>query len=115
MLYPCLDIHVEVDSEVEVNEEITATLVRVAQEVITNTIKHAEATELALTVRLDGDTLTLRGTNDGTAPRTITPGHGLTGLQERLEQCDGHLVFHITTDFTVEAQLPATPCRKPTT
>lgn len=103
---PSLEIHVEVDTEVQIDEEISAVLLRTAQEIITNTVKHAEATELALTVTLEESTLTLTGTNDGAAPRTITPGHGLTGLRERLEMLGGRLHISSSPQFTVKAQLP---------
>lgn len=103
---PSLDIHIEVDAGAPADEETSTTLVRAAQEIITNTIKHAEATELLLRVRMVEDTLILSGTNDGAAPRTITPGHGLTGLKERLELLGGSLEIRTTPQFTVEAQLP---------
>lgn len=109
---PSLEIHVEVDTTVQAEEELSATLVRAAQEIITNTIKHAEATELALTVALEEGMLTLTGTNDGAAPRTITPGHGLTGLRERLEILGGTLEVHSTPHFTVAARLPMTHDRQ---
>lgn len=112
---PSLEIHVEVDTGVQADEDVSETLVRAAQEIITNTIKHAEATELNLTVTLDNDTLTLTGTNDGTAPRTITPGHGLTGLRERLELFGGDLTVHTRPHFTVQAQLPMVSDREPQT
>ncbi|MGO1944104.1 MAG: sensor histidine kinase [Ancrocorticia sp.] len=81
---PSLDIHVDVTNDAEIDQDMTATLIRAAQEIITNTIKHAQATELSLHVEQGEGTVTLTGTNNGTAPRTITPGHGLTGLEERL-------------------------------
>lgn len=105
---PSLEIHVDVDAAVLVDEEISATLVRAAQEIITNTVKHSEATELLLTITLDEGTVTLSGINDGTPPRTITLGHGLTGLRERLELLGGHLKIHTTGHFTVKAQVPVT-------
>ncbi|MEV4894776.1 sensor histidine kinase [Nonomuraea sp. NPDC055795] len=109
---PSLEIHVEVDAEVEADEEKSAVLVRVAQEIITNTIKHAGAAELALTVKMEDGTLTLSGINDGTTPRSITMGNGLTGLTERLKPLGGHLTIRTTPQFTVEARLPATHDRR---
>lgn len=109
---PRLEIHVEVGSGVNPDEENSATLMRAAQEIITNTIKHAEAAELALTVELDDGTLILKGTNDGPAPRSITPGHGLTGLQERLELLGGSLDISTRPHFTVEVRLPETRDRQ---
>lgn len=101
-----LEIHVEVDNEVQPEEETTATLVRTAQEIITNALKHAEATELLLKVTLEQGTVMLTGANDGAAPQHITPGHGLTGLRERLELLGGRLSISSSPQFTVKAQLP---------
>ncbi|MEU4580454.1 histidine kinase [Nonomuraea sp. NPDC023979] len=109
---PSLEIHVEVDAEVEADEERSTVLVRVAQEIITNTLKHAGAAELALTVKLEDGTLTLTGINDGTTPGSITMGNGLTGLKERLKPFGGHLTIRTTPQFTVEARLPATHDRR---
>ena len=103
---PRLEIHVEVGAGVQPDEDVSAALVRAAQEIITNTVKHAEASELALTVELDEGTLTLKGTNDGPTPHSITPGHGLTGLRERLEPLGGSLDISTRPHFTVEVQLP---------
>ncbi|WP_433544988.1 sensor histidine kinase [Streptomyces sp. CA-294286] len=109
---PSLEIHVEVHAEVEADEEKSAVLVRVAQEIITNTIKRAGAAELALTVQSQDGTLTLSGINDGTTPRSITMGNGLTGLQERLKPLGGHLTVRTAPQFTVEARLPTTHDRR---
>ncbi|MEU4175679.1 sensor histidine kinase [Streptomyces sp. NPDC026589] len=109
---PSLEIHVEVDAEVDADEEKTAVLIRVAQEIITNTIKHAGAAELALTVKWEDGTLTLSGINDGATPRNITMGNGLTGLKERLKPLGGHLTVRTTPQFTVEARLPTTHDRR---
>ena len=103
---PRLEIHVEVGAGVQPDEDVSAALVRAAQEIITNTVKHAEASELALTVELDEGTLTLKGTNDGPTPHSITPGHGLTGLKERLEPLGGSLDISTRPYFTVQVQLP---------
>lgn len=103
-----LKIHIEVDPEVQTDEETTATLVRTAQEIITNSLKHAQATELLLKIRLEQDTVILTGANDGPAPQEITLGHGLTGLRERLELLGGRLSISSSPQFTVKAQLPAT-------
>ena len=102
-----LEIHIKVDPEVPTDEETTATLVRTAQEIITNTLKHAEATRLFLDVALEHGAVSLTGINDGAAPRKVTPGHGLTGLRERLELLGGQLSISSSPEFTVTAQLPS--------
>lgn len=103
---PSIDIDVDVDPGLRVDEDISATMVRVAQEMITNVIKHSEATEMTVTLRHAEGGLVLRGTNDGLAPRRITWGHGLTGLKERLELHGGTLEVTTSPQFSVQAQLP---------
>ncbi|GAA1534986.1 signal transduction histidine kinase [Microbacterium ginsengiterrae] len=109
---PSLQIHVAVDEGIDAGEQTCAAVVRAAQEIITNTIKHAEATELELELVREEDRLVLRGANDGTIPAGITPGHGLTGLSERLALLGGELVIRTTDQFTVEARLPLDPERR---
>lgn len=106
---PSLEIYVEVDQVAETDEETTATLIRAAQEIITNTIKHSDAEEIALTVTQAGSTITLIGTNDGTVPSSITEGNGLTGLRERVELLGGRLTVSLGREFTVEVRLQAHP------
>lgn len=103
---PSLEIHVEVDDAVTVDDQESAALVRAAQEIITNTVKHAEAQELSLTVAGEGPDTVLTGINDGLAPKRITPGHGLTGLRERVELLGGELKVSSSPQFTVEVRLP---------
>jgi len=110
---PSLEIHVDVEDGVATDADAAATLVRAAQEIITNTIRHAGAAELALTVRRDGDAVVLTGSNDGATPERITPGHGLTGLRERLALLGGGLALTTAPQFTVEARVPASAGGRP--
>ncbi|GAA4917057.1 sensor histidine kinase [Nesterenkonia rhizosphaerae] len=103
---PSLDIHVEVDPAVSVDDQQAEALLRAAQEIITNAIKHSEAQELTLSVRREGTDTVLTGTNDGYAPKVVTFGHGLTGLRERVELLGGNLSVSSSPNFTVEVRLP---------
>lgn len=74
--------------------EVKEALYRVAQEAINNTIKHARATELDITLRLDGAWLVLevRDNGQGFDPGAKYPDHyGLISMRERLEHFDGRL------------------------
>ncbi|NLS10581.1 two-component sensor histidine kinase [Nesterenkonia sp. MY13] len=103
---PSLEIHIEVDPEVTVDEQQAAALVRAAQEIITNAVKHSEAQEVSLTLNRQEEAAVLTGTNDGLAPKSITLGHGLTGLRERVELLGGELKVTSHPIFTVEVKLP---------
>lgn len=105
---PSMDIYVSVESEElpELDEQRQEALLRAAQEIITNAVRHAEAQELALTLSQERGEIVLRGTDDGFPPKTITFGNGLSGLQERVRLLGGELQVSTRPEFTVEVRLP---------
>lgn len=105
---PSLEIHVEAEQSLAVDDQEAEALLRAAQEIITNAIKHSGAQELSLILSVDGADVVLTGTNDGHAPKSITVGHGLTGLRERVELLGGELRISSSPYFTVEVRLPVT-------
>lgn len=104
---PSLEIHVEVAGDLpELDEQRQEALLRAAQEMITNAVRHAEAQELSLELlQEEGETM-LRGTDDGYPPKSITFGNGLSGLQERVRLLGGELGVVTRPAFTVEVRLP---------
>ncbi|MCO6005540.1 histidine kinase [Actinoallomurus purpureus] len=80
---------------------------RIVQEALTNTLKHAAATKV--TVSLDwGDSLVITVRDDGTGAGTLGgSGNGLIGIRERAAACGGAASAHGDADgFTVTATLP---------
>ena len=77
--------------------ELEATLYRIAQEAITNAIKHSGATTVRVGVRDVGDDVELRVSDDGSgfAPDAITSGYGLLNMRERAELLGG--TFDVTS------------------
>jgi signal transduction histidine kinase len=77
--------------------EIEVTLLRAAQEALTNVGKHAQASRVALTLSYMEDVVTLDVRDDGKgfAPATVTRnghgGYGLTGMRQRLGNVAGTL------------------------
>ncbi|BCB77940.1 sensor histidine kinase [Phytohabitans flavus] len=69
---------------------------RVAQEALTNVLKHARATRAEVTVEYAADRLLVRVTDDGTGPASTVDastvdGHGLVGMRERTAMHGGSL------------------------
>jgi signal transduction histidine kinase len=60
-------------------------------ESLTNTAKHAQASEIRLTVDTDGPNLRLSIRDDGIGGADAGRGSGLTGLTDRVEALGGHL------------------------
>jgi signal transduction histidine kinase len=77
------------------------------QEIVTNTIRHADARELRIEVRSDPDGIVLRAGDDGRGARDLQPGNGLRGLRERFESLGGDVTFDGSQGFGVTAKVPA--------
>ncbi len=104
---PGLRLSVDVAPGLRLGETQNATLVRAAQEIITNTLRHAEARELWIEVTVEGGMVTMHARDDGRGAEALTPGNGLTGLRERLEALGGELQLDGRDGFEVRARVPA--------
>lgn len=64
---------------------------RIVQEALTNTVRHAEAGCVWVRIEAQPETLELRIENDGTtpAPASLSGGHGIEGMRERVEALGG--------------------------
>ncbi len=97
----------EVDDGLALDEERTVLLIRAVQEIVTNSIRHADARELRIEVRSDQDGIVLRARDDGRGVRDLQPGNGLRGLSERFESLGGNVRFDGARGFGVTARVPA--------
>lgn len=70
-------------------EEIT--LYRIAQEALTNVVKHAEAATVTLALEYAAEGVTMRVTDDGNGPSADCHGYGILGMAERAAAVDGRL------------------------
>lgn len=68
-------------------------LFRVAQEAVTNAVKHASASRMELRLTRVGDRVELRIRDDGVGfdPDTVERGIGMNGMQDRVASFDGSL------------------------
>ncbi|MBS3895710.1 sensor histidine kinase [Silanimonas sp.] len=89
---PALEVIVEIEAALPVQDaEHAQVLLRCAQEIITNTIRHAQAQRLWLKLaRIDG-ALRLSARDDGIGGETVRAGNGLSGMRERLQAVGGRL------------------------
>lgn len=79
------DIYIE-NEETPIPAIMKLNLIRVIQEALTNTIKHAKATAVELSMVQKGDNLTIRITDNGTGfdvTRLGTAGHGVRNIKKR--------------------------------
>lgn len=112
---PGLDIHLQLPPRFTVDDPRRAQLLlRCAQEIITNAVRHANARNLWLSFERTGDSrLAIHARDDGRGVIQLKPGNGLTGMRERLSQFGGQLDIVTSRDqgFALDAWLPleATP------
>lgn len=103
-------VHLDIAPGLRVSPDQAHALLRCAQEAVTNAVRHAEAANLWLQLRPDGDGVRLVARNDGRArPAAAPPGSGLVGMRERVESLGGRLAVGTGSGpgFTVDAWLPS--------
>jgi signal transduction histidine kinase len=62
-------------------------------EALTNAAKHAQATQVTVTARLEDDRLLVEISDDGAGGAEFGGGSGLNGLVDRITALDGHLTL----------------------
>lgn len=87
---------------------------RIAQEALTNVLKHASAAHVGLQVKCDGAAVDVTVEDDGRGPSangSIVGGHGLIGMRERVSLYGGHFEAGARPGggFRVFAHLPYEP------
>ncbi|MFF9126021.1 sensor histidine kinase [Streptomyces sp. NPDC014889] len=82
----------------QLHDEVSATLLRIAQEALSNAARHARPTRVGVTLSFMGDEVTLDIRDDGTGfepaavpERTRAGGFGLDGMRARAERIAGSL------------------------
>ncbi len=90
-----LDFHIEGD-ERPLSPEWEEALLRIAQESLTNTIKHAKARQFITRLIFEEHQLQLRLSDDGLGFDLAAErkGFGLVGMKERVDQMGGEFLIH---------------------
>jgi signal transduction histidine kinase len=83
---------------VPLHPDIEVTLLRAAQEALANIRKHAQATDVQLTLSYMDDVVVLDVQDNGVAfagaaASPLSSGYGLQAMRERVEQCGGSLTL----------------------
>jgi len=106
---PQLHIELSVEDGLAVDDATSLALVRCVQEIVTNAVRHAEATALSIEIGSEGGgAVLLDARDDGRGTARLRPGSGLNGLRERIGALGGTVEF-ITAPgcgMRVTAQLP---------
>lgn len=105
-VYPSIRVATDLSAkDAEIPDRLGTTVFRSAQELLNNVAKHAQASEVSVSLRRDGQQLSLEIRDDGIGLRASllellrTGGHGIRNLRERAEITGG--------SFSINS---ATPC-----
>jgi signal transduction histidine kinase len=97
----------EFGERAEVPAPVATAIYRVVQESLTNTVRHAQATRVVVTVRYAPASVVVDVQDNGRGAATITDGHGIAGMRERVAALGGALTAGpARTGFTVRATIP---------
>lgn len=114
-----MPIPVSVEVAVELPSALAASVYFFCSEGLTNVIKHAAATEAAVSVTAQGGELTAEVCDDGIGgARLVSSGTGLLGLKDRIEALGGAVEVGTPrgssgTTLTARIPLPSAPAREP--
>ena len=102
-------VHVDVAPGFAIEDPADAEVVlRCAQEIVTNAVRHAGAENVWLDVARNSSGIEIRARDDGRGAAHVRSGNGLSGMRERFEQRGGALSFSTAPGrgFSVAATLP---------
>lgn len=102
-------IHLDLPSEeVKTEPERALVLLRCVQEMITNSVRHAQASNLWIRLSMTREGLAMSARDDGIGADKVAVGNGLSGMAERLKQLGGKLEIESEpgTGFALHAWLP---------
>ena len=101
-----------IEGEPELASDLEVDLYRIAQEAITNTLRHAQASELTICLMCQTDLVELQIKDDGIGfePNLVlNNSFGLIGMQERCDRHNGNLLIssdrHRGTEITITIAL----------
>lgn len=102
-------IHLDLPAEAIMTEPKRAQiLLRCTQEMITNSVRHAQARNLWIRLSCNRDGLAMSARDDGVGTAKVDFGNGLRGMTERLRQLGGKLEIESApgAGFALHAWLP---------
>jgi signal transduction histidine kinase len=106
---PSLQVTLDMDPALRISLPAHAqVLLRCAQEIITNAVRHGGASELTLRLHLENATACLDARDNGRGADAVALGNGLRGMRERLAEFNGHIRFTTAPGegFALSLRLP---------
>ena len=106
---PALEVELDLPERLQIEDPQRAqVLLRCAQEIITNTVRHAGASHLTLTMTQDAGQIRLEARDNGRGCESAKPGNGLRGMRERLSAYGGQvdIITAPGQGFALDVRIP---------
>jgi signal transduction histidine kinase len=106
---PALQVELDLPEDLAIDDPDRAqVLLRCAQEIITNTVRHAGANRLTLKLSRNDGLLRLQAADDGRGCASAKPGNGLRGMRERLSAYGGQvdIITAPGQGFALDVRIP---------
>ena len=103
-----IGIKVNLYGELPEQEELRRVMILAMRECLTNSVRHAGATTIHITVEKKGDSISMKITNDGRSPETeVVPKGGLHNLYRHIMDCGGTMEIQSKPSFALTVVLTA--------
>ena len=103
-----IGITVNLSGELPEQEELRRVMILAMRECLTNSVRHAGATTIQITVEQKRDSVSMQITNDGKPPETeVVPKGGLLNLYRHIMGCGGTMEIQSKPGFALTVVLPA--------
>lgn len=81
---------------------------RICQEALTNALRHGKARRTAIILRFDNQAIRLYIFDDGQGCQKISKGMGLTGMEQRVKECNGNIEYGSNGEigFNINVEIP---------
>ena len=106
---PGLEVHLAIREGLCIEDpDLAHVILRTTQEIITNAVRHAGASDLRISVEVDGGYIRLSARDNGKGADWVTAGNGLSGMRERIKAQDGVLEIETAPGqgFSLNVLLP---------
>jgi len=114
-----LTCRTDLDHDIELSPSIAANLLRIFQEAVTNTLRHAQAKSLEVGLYQDEDTIRLVIIDDGIGfdlqeAQNRRVSLGLTAMRERAQECGGQIRIVAVPGYgtRISVQVPRFDCQR---
>lgn len=102
-----IGIKVDLSGKLPKQEELRRVMILAMRECLTNSVRHAGATTIHITVEKKGDSISVKLTNDGRPPETeVVPKGGLHNLYRHIMDCGGTMEIQSKPSFALTVVLP---------